>query len=231
MSDENIFDDQTTVAKETPAVVIPDEVKDLIGPGKKYASLEAALKSIPHAQSHISTLESEMRELRAKVEQGKPSEDVLAAVQELLAAEREKTPGAAVPDVESLVRDVLGRELTAREQQKIAESNLAKVNAAMKEKYGDKAKEMLAAKAAEIGVGVEFLTSVIAKSADAGLRMLGLDAPKQQTVSSSKGSINTAALNVREAPSAPKKLLTGAATMKDWTEEWRRHDPTKKTTE
>jgi len=207
--------------------VVPEDLKDLVGEGKKYATLEAALKSIPHAQGHIATLEAELAELRKKVAEAKPADDVLQTVQEYLANER-KTNATVAPDIASLVKEVLGRELTAREEQQTAASNKAVVNAAMKEKYGEKAKEMFETRAKELGVGPRFLEDLVAKSAEAGLELLGLK-KKDTTPGNTRGSINTAALSHREQLQPERKnIMTGGATAKDVLAEWRRHDPTKK---
>jgi hypothetical protein len=56
---------QTDTAPKT--FEIPTEVQSLVGEGKKYQSPEDALKSVPHAQKHIETLESELAEAREEL--------------------------------------------------------------------------------------------------------------------------------------------------------------------
>ena len=41
---------------QQPVFQIPTEAAELVGDGKKYSSVEDALKSVPHAQKHIQTL-------------------------------------------------------------------------------------------------------------------------------------------------------------------------------
>lgn len=228
MTDSIFGGDDNPNGNTAVAPVLPDHLKDLVGEGKKYATLEKALESIPHAQSHIATLEAELADLRKKVESAAPQEDVLKTVQEYLEAERKKTNATGVPDIASVVKEVLGRELTALEQQKTAEGNKAVVNAAMKEKFGDKAKEVFETKAKELGVGPKFLEELIAKSAEAGMELLGLK-KKESTPNPTRGTINTAALSQREQQQPDrKKIMTGGAKTSDVVAEWRRHDPTKK---
>ena len=65
----DIFDTPKT-PEGTPAptgIKLPDEALDLIGEGKKYGSVEAALKALPHAQKHIATLEAEAQALREQL--------------------------------------------------------------------------------------------------------------------------------------------------------------------
>src|SRR5690606_35996662 len=68
----------------TDALQIPDEVLEFVGPGKKYATLADALKSVPNAQKHIQTLEDEMKQLRADKGSALSQEEVYAAVQDYL---------------------------------------------------------------------------------------------------------------------------------------------------
>ena len=57
---------QETQQQDTQAkpFEIPTEAQALVGEGKKYASAEEALRSVPHAQQHIKTLEEEMAQLK-----------------------------------------------------------------------------------------------------------------------------------------------------------------------
>ena len=69
MSNENIFDNQTPDNQEpvvnlAPQFQIPTEASELVGAGKKYQSVEDALKSVPHAQKHIQTLENELANVK-----------------------------------------------------------------------------------------------------------------------------------------------------------------------
>ena len=65
MSDENLFAEatattETLVAPQTQQPSLPEEVMALVGTGKKYATPEDALKSVPHAQAHNARLEQGM---------------------------------------------------------------------------------------------------------------------------------------------------------------------------
>ncbi|HEY6020231.1 MAG TPA: hypothetical protein VIY48_10105 [Candidatus Paceibacterota bacterium] len=235
MTDETIFgtDDQKSEGT-AGAVTLPDSVKDLIGPGKKYATVEKALESITHAQSHIAQLEAEARTLREKATGAVSQEELLRTVQELLAEERKAVTAADKTHVtssldENVLDDVLERKLADRERRRQEDANVTAVKAAMQEKYGEKAEEMYKAKATELGVGISFLNDVVAKSPEAASRLLGLEPKKQDSgVAHTRGSVNTSALHNREqAPPEHKSIMLGARTS-DIVNEWRRHDPTKK---
>ena len=46
---------------------IPTEAAEFVGQGIKYQSVEDALSSVPHAQKHIQTLESELAEVKEEL--------------------------------------------------------------------------------------------------------------------------------------------------------------------
>jgi len=228
MSDESIFPKGDTPPEETPgSIAIPDSVKDLVGPGKKYPTLEAALNSIPHAQSHIATLEQEMKELRGSAGQGVSQEELLSTVKELLDQER-KTHGTSAQVDEAAISGLFDREFEKRKEKEIADANEKVVLQAMRNKYGDKAEEMYAQRAKELGVGSGFLTAVVRKSSDAALQLLELEKPKTADVTATKGSINTAALPTNtQSVQKPRSVMNGATTGQ-MIEEWRRHNPLNK---
>ena len=62
---------------QTKPFEIPTEAQDLVGEGKKYSSAEEALRSVPHAQQHIKTLEEEMAELKEELSKRKTTQELL----------------------------------------------------------------------------------------------------------------------------------------------------------
>lgn len=202
----DIFDDnKTTVVNDaTPAVVLPDEVKDLVGDGKKYGSVEAALKALPHAQSHIARLEAEAKELREKLARQ-------AAFDETVTALNPSAKATATPLDSSELDSVLDRKLKERADQQAREANIAEFKAAMAAKFGDKAKEAFEIKAKELGVGTEFLTAMVAKSANAGKEIFGLKNATPVVTATPGGKVNTAALPT-ETNQQVKTVMGGAKT-------------------
>ena len=204
----DIFDDNktTVVTDATPTVVLPDEVKDLVGEGKKYGSVEAALKALPHAQSHIARLEAEAKELREKLARQ-------AAFDETVTALNPAAKTTATPFDPKELDSVLDRKLQERAEQQAREANIAEFKSAMAAKFGDKAKEVYETKAKELGVGVEFLTAMVAKSATAGKEIFGLKNAANVTTTTPGGKVNTAALPTD--PSQPVKTVMGGAKTSD----------------
>lgn len=224
MSDENIFNDDGTTKPpvgevQPPTVILPDNVKELVGPGKKYATVEKALEALVHSQNHISTLEQEQRLLREKAEKALTTEQVYETMQELLRKERETL--APVSLDEATLSGVLDRKLEERDTAKVQKANVDAVTSALKEKYGDKAQEVYDAKAKELGVGVGFLNSVSKQSAQAALELFGLKPKAPSGPAHVRGSINTEGFNnVQRAVDKPTKSPMSGASTKELMGAW-----------
>lgn len=198
--------DQPTVEEQTPAdngVKIPDEVLQVVGPGKKYATLEDALKSIPHAQSHIQTLEQELATLREEKGKALSQEEVYAAVQDYL---KQNGGQAGTGLDEKAVDGLLDRKLKEREAQQRAAANVQSFKSAMA-KFGDESKqrEVFNAKAAELDLTPEALSALVQTSPKAVLTMFGLDG-KQPPGKPAPNGLNTEALSLRAGDTAPPKI-------------------------
>ena len=224
MSDD-IFDNgqQTPPANVEPpkAPELPDPLKELVGEGKKYASVDKALESIPHAQKHIEQLENELKELRDKVGKATATEEVYKTVQELL-AQNKATPNSPALD-EAQIAALLDRKLTERESQAIAKRNVESVKNALESKFGDKAKEVYNKKAEELGVPVSFLNDVVAKSPNAAFELFGLKNGSAPAPTPTKGGVNTEAF--KQPASQPRKSVMGGATTSDMVAAWRASKP------
>lgn len=217
MADENIFDNTSTdpqnVVVPPNQPTLPDSVKDLVGPGKKYASVEIALEALAHSQNHIAKLEQEARERAAQLEQVMSVEKVHETVQELLKKERETHVPATVD--EAALSGLLDRALTQREQAALAQKNQDAVVSALRAKYGDKAQEVYEGKANELGVSVADLNLMARKSSTAVLTYF--DVKPVSGVPSRPGStINTEAFVHNKPPvEKPKSPMYGEGSIKD----------------
>lgn len=202
----------------TPAptgIKLPDEALDLIGEGKKYGSVEAALKALPHAQKHIATLEAEAQALREQL----AKEKALAESMTALNGQRPSAPATpAVADVD--IESVIDRKLKQTAEKQLAEANVAEFKAAMAAKFGDKASEVWTAKAKEIGVSTDFLTQLVSKSAVAGKELFGLKETAKPTPPTSGSTVNTGVLSNAQPATAPKPVMGGVKTA-DLVSAWR----------
>lgn len=225
MSDDTIFnDDQTKVVVEPPKPpVLPDHLKELVGEGKKYASVEKALESIPHAQGHISKLETELAELRQKAAEAKAAEEVYAKLMETMNKAGEATPPSAGLD-EASVAAIFDKRLQEKEAAAIAAANVSRVKDALVKKYGEKAQEIYAAKAEELGVGVQFLNDVVRKSPKAAEELFGIK-PAPSGGGASTGSVRPDVMN-NNRPQEPHPTVMGGATTEQLVSAWRAAKPT-----
>ncbi len=167
---------------------VPTIFNDYVGEGKKYKTAEEAIASIPHAQSHIAKLEADNKTLR---EQQQAIEAKLAA----LLANQTPTSGVTAPapqvgtaattvDVEALVAQALVKQQALTQ----AQANSSKVAAELKQLYADKAESAYVAKAQELGLAVEDLNNMAAKSPQAVLTLFKATAPQVQGMQSSMAS-------------------------------------------
>ena len=228
MSEENLFA-EAPATTETPALPqtqqpsLPEEVMALVGTGKKYATVDDALKSVPHAQSHIARLEQEMQELRERAAQAKAIDDVYEALTSRQQSESVATTIAPVVD-ERFIDAVLERKL---EEQKRAEEkrvNLSKVKDTLTAKFGEKAPEVFKKKAEELGINEGFLTDLAAKSPVAALELFGANAKEKVASAVPSGSINPQAFVQNQQPAPPKAVMAGASTS-DLLNAWRAVNP------
>jgi len=228
MSDETLFAEATATpeaaaAPQTQQPSLPEEVMALVGTGKKYATVEDALKSVPHAQTHIARLEQEMQELRERAAQAKAIDDVYEALTSRQQGEQQVTASAPIVD-ERFIDAVLERKL---EEQKRAEEkrvNLSKVRESLTTKYGEKAAEVFKKKAEELGINESFLTDLAAKSPVAALELFGANAKEKVATAVPSGSINPQAFVQNQQPAPPKAVMAGASTS-DLLNAWRAVNP------
>lgn len=207
---------KTPEATPAPAgIKLPDEALDLIGEGKKYGSVEAALKALPHAQKHIATLEAEAQALREQLAKEKALAESMTALNGQQGV-KPATPAFDPADLDS----VIDRKLKQTAEKQIADANVAEFKAAMAAKFGDKASEVWATKAKEIGVSTDFLTQLVSKSAVAGKELFGLKDSAKPTPPTSGSTVNTGVLSNSQPASAPKPVMGGVKTA-DLVSAWR----------
>lgn len=171
---------------------------------QKYADVNTALSSIPHAQSHISSLEKQVAQLQEELTKRQGMEEVL----ERIKATPETNPEQ--PSANSLDAAQLSEAFNAfadqREQARAALENEIAFSNQLREKFGDKAKEVLTQKAQELGISPDFMQSLAQKSPKAALKYFEADggAAAQPTIPSNNAQALT-------TPPSPDKLASAKA--------------------
>ena len=197
---------------------IPTEAQELVGEGKKYQSPEDALKSVPHAQKHIGTLESELASVREELTKRQTTQELIDELKSGV-----QTPAQTVQSGElnqDNVMDLVNQTIATREANARAESNAKSVAAKFTAQYGDKAEDTYNSIAKELNLSVKQLNELAATSPTVVLKAAGLSAAKAP-VASSSGDINTEALSQQAKPTELSAKVEGGST-KDLLAAWGR---------
>jgi vacuolar-type H+-ATPase subunit I/STV1 len=219
VTDQTIFEQSTNDVQEndaTPQFTIPTEVVDFVGNGKKYQSVEDALKSVPHAQKHIQTLESELANLKEELTRRKTAEELLDEIKSGVLPEQ--TTQAVEFDQDRLTQ-IVEQTLTNKERQRLAQLNAKSVADKFTEQFGEKAEEVYNTIARESGLSVQDLNKLASTSPNAVLKLAGLT--KGATTSKSSGTINTESLNANRTPEQLSARVPKGATTKDLVNAWK----------
>ena len=151
----------------------------------KYNSIETALDALKHSQEYIPQIKSEAERWKAEAERLQAELAQRASIEDTISKfTTQRTPEAPSTTTEapkaldeSAVEAMLQRALTAREQNQLAEQNLSAVSAQLSQKYGEKAKEVLASKAAELGMSMESVKQIASSSPSAVLAWFNTSSP------------------------------------------------------
>lgn len=217
----SIFEE--TAANPTPAAETPASLYEtLVGEGKKFKSPEDLAKAKLESDRFIEQLKEEPKQLREDLERLAEENRLLKEIAKQVkdngspAQPEQKTTESESPviDLEARIRETLKK--TAEEAKR--EENINRVSEAMLQAYGsqEKAKEVLVQKASELGVGVEFLQDVAARSPKAFFQTVGVNEVPRSQQTSAGSTVNTAAMG-----SAGTKANTY-----QWYQQLRKDNPT-----
>lgn len=196
-SEQNLDQGQVQENNQANTFAVPDSLSELVGEGKKYSSVDKALESIAPAQDHIQRLESEMAEMRAKLDAQSSVEETLRKFTEQKAVD---TPTSQPVDLNEVVNQVTQRlDANAQAEQRVA--NQKSVANKLAEQFGDmqKAKGMFEAKAKELGMSVQDMDNLAATSPQAVFQMFGTGA-QSTSQRATQSSVNTEAMQSTTNP-------------------------------
>lgn len=196
---------------------------------QKYKSVEDALEALAHSQKFIKTLREEKQELenkfgttQAELEKRRSVEDV---VKELI-GEQSKAPaepGKTAPEQPGLdedkVRQMLEGMLNQRTQAQVEQENFSKVQNALLENYGDKARDVIRSRAKELNTTPTELEKLAKQNPAMALHLLGGvqvqdNAPFKPTQTPPRNGPKD------ELPAPKKGLINGGAPTSDVRDEW-----------
>ena len=227
MTDQSVFNESAT-PQATPASqpsdtsALTDQLKGIVNENgePKYNTIEDALKGAAHAQSYISELKQKLAETEGKYNEtatelakSKSVEEVLARLQPTQEPTIQATPAQQGLDEASLA-ELIQKQLSQRDQLSKAQTNESQVNLALQERYGEKASEIVQAKAKELGISVQRVKELSQESPQAVLSLFGT-AQSKQGATVTRGSQSFPSSPRTDDLELPKKSLLAGATSKD----------------
>lgn len=243
MSDQNIFDNNDNKSDTPDYSDMLASIKNENGE-QKYKNINEALKALANAQDYIPKLHSRIDALEAK-QQGleKSYEESLSIAdrldkilqeqrnqQEYLGSLQNKElddPPPPPPEPkeaptfneEEMYKNFRGR-MEEEEKANIRSNNINTVSQTVLSMYGEKSKEFLNSKLADLGMSMEALESIAAQSPKAALSLIGIKGTKQSNEIGS--NFNTAGFKTYEDSQIKRntKTLLGASS-EDVTQEFR----------
>ena len=223
MSEENKISEPSTneaqnQVNQQPVFQIPTEAAELVGDGKKYNSVEDALKSVPHAQKHIQTLESELAAAREELTKRKTTEELLDEIKSGI--QPQITSAGSEFDQDKLLK-LVDQTLEQKERQRAAKTNAETVANKFTDKYGQKAEEVYNTIARDSGLTVQQLNSLAASSPKIVLKLAGLEGTSAPVAGKPTSSVNTETLGNKQDPNQLSARVKQGATTKDLVNAWK----------
>lgn len=175
----------------------PSVVEQLVGEGKKFKTIEDALRGKVEADNHIEELKAKLAEAEAKVTKDDKLGELLKQLQEKAtenvtpapAPTPESTPQLEASDLKSLVADTV-KELT---QTELEAANLKLVNESLEKSFGTEAEAKFKEKINALGLSEEQAVVLAKQSPEAILSLVGSE-PKEGSILPVRSSVDQASL-------------------------------------
>lgn len=185
---------------------------------QKYADVQTALDSIPHAQTHIADQSAKIKELEEELAKRQGMEQVLEQLQSQQAVTETPSEQTGVAD-QIDVAALIDAKLREKEVMDTQVSNQNKVLTELGKQFGETAESAFNAKAAELGVSVGFLSDLARKAPEAVLAYFGKAQASPQPVS--QGSVNTSVLDGQPAQENNDHMKIFQPESSDTMKKWR----------
>jgi len=228
MADPSVFDVPKENPQETPAQLpsqesaLADQLKGILNDNgePKYSTLEEALKGAAHAQTYITELKGKLSESENKYTQSQAELDKRETVEQTMARLQanqnqgtQETPAPKGLD-EASISELINQQFTQRDQLSKAQTNESSVDTELKKKFGDKATEIVKAKAEELGISIARVKELSQESPQAVLALFATTQSKQGAPHIT-GSHRLPDYPQEDVLEKPKKSLLAGATTKE----------------
>lgn len=148
-----------------------DLFTSLVGEDKKFKTPEDLAKGKMESDQFIEQLKTEAKQLREELERRPTKEELLDTIR---ASQKDGTDNQDGLDAEA-VRKLINEQVTAYDSEKLATKNIETAAQRMVDLYGAKAGEETVKRARELGMSVEELKQLSARSPQAFYNVMGLD--------------------------------------------------------
>jgi hypothetical protein len=232
MTQENLFSSETQT-QTTPDVSPEDLLKNIKNENgeQKYKDVLTALNALQHSQNFIQNLKQEktgevaerdaqIAQLKLELEKRASVEDIVKSLTTPKPTNTQSTDPTPVNVVdEQKVLSLVEQALQRQSQQTLTQNNLAMVNKAITDKFGDKAKDKIKEVAAKVNTSTEQLQE-LAKNNPALVLSLFETVPVDKSIPTFK---NSNELNLQPTQAKPRSVMKGGMSGKEVTEVWKQH--------
>ena len=238
MSTQTVFnsEDQSEETKEEPKVEnienYADQLSQILNDKgePKYKDVQTALEALKSSQEYIPSLKQEKETLAQELERLKEEltrhsklDEVFDKLQQPPAqeenpiVEQEKSSALTQEQVQEMLEQFVPQLLEKRQSESTQQKNIQTVDQKLKEFYGDKVEDAVRTKAESLGLSIQDLEALSAKSPNSALELLGVKEikPTGRTLSSSV----SLPLTSSSAPNLkPEKSMLKGATSREQSE-------------
>ncbi len=209
---------QRTGGDQPPKEDLPEFLKEITNEKgePKYSSVEDALKALKASQEHISTLESENKMYKEKQQSNKAVEDILAQLDSTNNNTDDNQEGFSMEDIQKVVEGVI----ESKEASAAAQRNLSTVKENLTNQYGEKAQEVYANKAKDLGLSVEMLDHLATISPKAVTEYFG-NKNSGTTTKMINSSVNTEAFLAQQRTEEKSGPVMFGASTADMLNSWK----------
>lgn len=168
---------------EDTTIVDPNKnyLEELVGEGKKFASIDDLARGKAEADLFIARITAENAKYKDEVEKRKTMEEVLDQIKQFQnIPPTPNTPpnNSGERDTDNLfdqskVEAIVHEKLAQSERERVAKDNLAYVVNTLQNRFGNGFQTELDNRAKELGLGKEFLTNLAKEQPTAFLAMMG----------------------------------------------------------
>lgn len=202
----------------------------LVGEGKKFATVEDLAAGKLHSDSHIVTLTSELSEIRADLDGRLNVADMLKELKEVQIGSKQGQPEATAPGLDAdQVAELVKSTVTNLDVEGRKAANRVEASNLMLTAWGDEAatKLMLQQKAQQLGVSTAFLQSAAEQSPSAFATLVGITGSPDTRGANHPGPGDVANQGVGAGDGGGPTGHAGALTENDWAwwQKLRKDDP------